>query len=76
MYYDFNNPFLKVYHGIQWFLFKKGLLAHSHLELGGFIKSSEEFEHPSNITDLSSYPLQLPYFFIAMIRLNIMRVLK
>lgn len=43
----FNNPFLKVYHGIQWFLFKKGLLAHSHLELGGFIKSSEEFEHPN-----------------------------
>lgn len=43
----FNNPFVKAYHGIQWFLLKKGMLAHSHLELGGFIKSSKDFEHPN-----------------------------
>ena len=47
LYELFNNPFVKAYHGIQWFLFKKGMLAHSHLELGGFIKSSKDFEHPN-----------------------------
>ena len=43
----FNNPFVKAYYGLQWFLLKKGMLAHSHLELGGFIKSSKNFEHPN-----------------------------
>ena len=43
----FNNPLIKVYHGIQWFMFKKGLLAHSHLELGGFVQSSHDFDHPN-----------------------------
>ena len=43
----FNNPFMKLYHGAQWFLFKKGLLAHSHLELGGFVASSSDFDHPN-----------------------------
>ena len=43
----FNNPFLKVYSGAQWFLFKKGLLSHSHLELGGFVKSHSKFKHPN-----------------------------
>ena len=43
----FNNPLMKVYHGAQWFLFKKGLLAHSHLELGGFVRSSTDFDHPN-----------------------------
>jgi len=43
----FNNPFKKFYHGAQWFLFKKGLLAHSHLEIGGFVKSSKDFDHPN-----------------------------
>ena len=43
----FNNPFKKIYHGAQWFLFKKGLLAHSHLEIGGFVKSSKNYEHPN-----------------------------
>ena len=43
----FNNPFMKLYHGAQWFLLKKGLLAHSHLELGGFVASSSDFDHPN-----------------------------
>ena len=43
----FNNPLMKVYHGAQWFLFKKGLLAHSHLEIGGFVRSSTDFDHPN-----------------------------
>jgi len=43
----FNNPFLKLYYGAQWFLFNKGLLAHSHLELGGFARSSTDFDHPN-----------------------------
>ena len=43
----FNNPLMKVYHGAQWFLFKKGLLSHSHLELGGFVRSSTDFDHPN-----------------------------
>ena len=43
----FNNPFKKLYHGAQWFLFKKGLLTHSHLELGGFVRSSTDFDHPN-----------------------------
>ena len=47
LYSLFNNPLSKVYHGIQWFLFNKGLLSHSHLELGGFVKSSENYDHPN-----------------------------
>ena len=47
LYSLFNNPFLKVFSGIQWFLSKKGLLAHSHLELGGFVKSDARFDHPN-----------------------------
>ncbi len=43
----FNNPFMKIYHGVLWFCFKKGLLAHSHLELGGFVSSSSNFDHPN-----------------------------
>ena len=43
----FNNPILKIYHGALWFLFKQGLLAHSHLEMGGFVRSSKDFKHPN-----------------------------
>ena len=32
---------------IKWFLFKKGRLANSHLELGGFIKSDKSYNHPN-----------------------------
>ena len=47
LYSLFNNPFLKIYSGLQWFLFKKGLLSHSHLELGGFVKSHSKYKHPN-----------------------------
>jgi len=43
----FNNPLLKIYSGIQWFLTKKGLLSHSHLELGGFVKTDPIYKHPN-----------------------------
>ena len=33
--------------GIQWFLFKSGVGAHSHLEAGGFVKSSAEESVPN-----------------------------
>ena len=32
--------------GIQWFLFRTGLGAHSHLEAGGFVKSSKDQSDP------------------------------
>ena len=33
--------------GLKWFLFKKGKLSHSHLELGGFVKSNLKYTHPN-----------------------------
>ena len=33
--------------GIQWFLFKSGVGAHSHLEAGGFVKSSTDETDPN-----------------------------
>ncbi len=33
--------------GIQWFLFKSGIGAHSHLEAGGFVKSSTDETDPN-----------------------------
>ena len=33
--------------GIQWFLFKSGVGAHSHLEAGGFVKSSTDEPDPN-----------------------------
>ncbi len=33
--------------GLKWFLFKKGMLAHSHLELGGFVKTNSKYSHPN-----------------------------
>ena len=33
--------------GIQWFLFKSGIGAHSHLEAGGFVKSSTDEPDPN-----------------------------
>jgi choline dehydrogenase len=47
LYSLFNSPFVQVYEGIKWFLFKKGMLSHSHLEVGGFVRSSQEFDHPN-----------------------------
>ncbi len=47
LYSLFNNPFSQVYEGIKWFLFKKGKLSHTHLEVGGFIRSSHEYNYPN-----------------------------
>jgi len=47
LYSLFNNTFLKIYSGLQWFLFKKGLLARTHLEVGGFVRSSNDYDHPN-----------------------------
>ncbi len=33
--------------GLKWFLSKKGMLAYSHLEVGGFVKTSEKYKHPN-----------------------------
>ncbi len=33
--------------GLKWFLFKKGRLAFSHLELGGFVKTNDKYKHPN-----------------------------
>ena len=42
-----TNYFRKTIEGMKWFLFKEGMLAHSHLELGGFVKTSEKYSHPN-----------------------------
>ncbi|MDC1296528.1 choline dehydrogenase [Alphaproteobacteria bacterium] len=42
-----TNYFKQAMEGIKWFLFKEGMLSHSHLELGGFVKSSDEYSHPN-----------------------------
>jgi len=47
LYSLFNNPLVKVYQGMQWFLFKKGMLSHTHLEAGGFVRSSNDYDHPN-----------------------------
>ena len=47
LYSLFNNPFVKVYEGIKWFLFKKGKLSRTHLEMGGFVRSSNNYDHPN-----------------------------
>ena len=47
LYSLFNNPLLQIFEGIKWFLFKKGKLSHTHLEAGGFIRSSHEYDHPN-----------------------------
>ena len=42
-----TNYFKQAIEGIKWFLFKEGMLAHSHLELGGFVKTSDKYSHPN-----------------------------
>ena len=45
LYSLFNNPLVKIYQGILWFLFQKGKLSHTHLEAGGFVRSSNDYDH-------------------------------
>ena len=42
-----TSYFTQAIEGIKWFLLKKGMLTHSHLEVGGFIKTSEKYKHPN-----------------------------
>ena len=46
--YDLTtNYFIQGLEGLKWFLFKKGRLAFSHLELGGFVKTNKKYSHPN-----------------------------
>ena len=46
--YDLSTNYItQALEGMKWFLFKKGMLAHSHLELGGFVKTSDKYLHPN-----------------------------
>ena len=42
-----TNYLYQAIEGSKWFLFKKGRLANSHLELGGFVKSDKSYNHPN-----------------------------
>ena len=42
-----TNFLYQAIEGSKWFLFKKGRLANSHLELGGFVKSDKSYNHPN-----------------------------
>ena len=42
-----TNYFSQAIEGMKWFLFKKGMLTYSHLEVGGFVKTSDEYKHPN-----------------------------
>jgi len=46
--YDLSTNYLtQAIEGIKWFLFKRGLLVHSHLELGGFVTTDTKYLHPN-----------------------------
>jgi len=45
--YSATKPLNKFILGIQWFLFRSGIGAHSHLEAGGFVKSSTDQPDPN-----------------------------
>ena len=42
-----TNYFTQAKEGLKWFLLKKGMLTYSHLEVGGFIKTSDKYKHPN-----------------------------
>ncbi len=42
-----TNYFKQAIEGMKWFLLKQGMLTYSHLELGGFVKTSEKYQHPN-----------------------------
>ena len=45
--YSSFNPINMAFIGLQWFLFKKGIAAHSNLEIGGFIRTNEMVDYPN-----------------------------
>ena len=42
-----TNYLTQAIEGLKWFIFKKGMLAYSHLEVGGFVKTSGKYTHPN-----------------------------
>ena len=42
-----TNYFTQAIEGMKWFLLKQGMLTYSHLELGGFVKTSDKYKHPN-----------------------------
>ena len=42
-----TNYLTQAIEGFKWFVLKKGMLAHSHLEVGGFVKTSKKYLHPN-----------------------------
>ena len=42
-----TNYFTQAVEGAKWFLLKKGMLTYSHLEVGGFVKTSDKYKHPN-----------------------------
>jgi choline dehydrogenase len=42
-----TNYLIQAIEGLKWFLLKKGMLTYSHLEVGGFVKTSEKYKHPN-----------------------------
>ena len=55
--YSSFNPINMALIGLQWFLFKKGIAAHSNLEIGGFIRTNE----------MASYPNMQYHFFPSLV---------
>ena len=45
--YSSFNPINMALIGMQWFLFKKGIAAHSNLVIGGFIRTNEMVDYPN-----------------------------
>ena len=45
--YGSYNPVKMALIGIQWFLFKNGIAAHSNLETGGFVRSNDMVDYPN-----------------------------
>ena len=42
-----TNYFTQAIEGMKWFLLKQGMLTYSHLEVGGFVKTSDKYKHPN-----------------------------
>jgi len=42
-----TNYFTQALEGLKWFLLKEGMLTYSHLEVGGFVKTSDKYKHPN-----------------------------
>ncbi len=42
-----TNYFTQAFEGMKWFLLKQGMLTYSHLEVGGFVKTSDKYKHPN-----------------------------